>query len=136
MLIVPAAPADAIRKSIAAGYFYHCARLQKDGGYRTVKNPTAVSIHPGSSISKEVLPRWVIYHELVLTSKEFMRTVRFKRVCTSWHASRLSEYRTSSSCSSCFVFCCKLYRADQPLPALHTPPYIYLHTPTRLCTRR
>ncbi|KAF6261561.1 P-loop containing nucleoside triphosphate hydrolase protein [Scenedesmus sp. NREL 46B-D3] len=66
---------DAVRKSIAAGYFYHCARLQKDGSYRTVKNPTAVSIHPGSSLSKEVLPRWVIYHELVLTSKEFMRTV-------------------------------------------------------------
>ena len=24
----------------------------------------------------QVLPRWVVYHELVLTSKEFMRTVR------------------------------------------------------------
>ena len=23
----------------------------------------------------QVLPRWVVYHELVLTSKEFMRTV-------------------------------------------------------------
>ena len=34
-----------------------------------------VHIHPGSSLV-EVLPRWVVYHELVLTSKEFMRTVR------------------------------------------------------------
>eukprot|EP00775_Hariotina_reticulata_P008556 gene8556-8738_t len=67
---------DAIKKSIAAGYFYHCARLQRDGSYRTIKNPTAVAIHPGSSLSKEVLPKWVVYHELVLTSKEFMRTVR------------------------------------------------------------
>jgi pre-mRNA-splicing factor ATP-dependent RNA helicase DHX16 len=80
-------PPDAIRKSIAAGYFYHCARLQKDGSYRTVKNSTAVAIHPGSSLSKEVLPRWVIYHELVLTSKEFMRTVSAQcetasRLCT------------------------------------------------------
>jgi hypothetical protein len=25
-----------------------------------------------------VLPRWVVYHELVLTSKEFMRTVRLR----------------------------------------------------------
>lgn len=39
------------------------------------QNPTTVHIHPGSSLSKEVLPRWVVYHELVLTSKEFMRTV-------------------------------------------------------------
>jgi pre-mRNA-splicing factor ATP-dependent RNA helicase DHX16 len=68
--------ADAIKKSIAAGYFYHCARLQRDGSYRTIKNPTAVSIHPGSSLSKELLPKWAVYHELVLTSKEFMRTVR------------------------------------------------------------
>ncbi|KXZ53668.1 hypothetical protein GPECTOR_6g585 [Gonium pectorale] len=53
---------DAIRKAIASGFFYHTARLQKDGTYRTIKNPQA-------------LPRWVVYHELVLTSKEFMRTV-------------------------------------------------------------
>jgi pre-mRNA-splicing factor ATP-dependent RNA helicase DHX16 len=78
---IPSCLADAVRKSIAAGYFYHCARLQKDGSYRTVKNPTAVSIHPGSSLSKEVLPRWVIYHEMVLTSKEFMRTVRGGVAC-------------------------------------------------------
>jgi pre-mRNA-splicing factor ATP-dependent RNA helicase DHX16 len=33
-----------------------------------------VHIHPGSSL-RESLPRWVVYHELVLTSKEYMRTV-------------------------------------------------------------
>jgi pre-mRNA-splicing factor ATP-dependent RNA helicase DHX16 len=60
---------------MAAGFFYHCARLQKDGSYRTVKNPTTVHIHPSSSL-REALPRWVVYHELVLTSKQFMRTVR------------------------------------------------------------
>jgi pre-mRNA-splicing factor ATP-dependent RNA helicase DHX16 len=32
-----------------------------------------VHIHPGSSL-REALPRWVVYHELVLTSKEYMRT--------------------------------------------------------------
>jgi hypothetical protein len=45
---------DGIKKSVAAGFFYHCAKLQKDGSYRTVKNPTTVHIHPGSSLSKEV----------------------------------------------------------------------------------
>lgn len=65
---------DAIRKAIAAGYFYHTARLQKDGSYKTVKNPQSVHVHPGSSLS-EVLPRWLVYQELVLTSKEYMRTV-------------------------------------------------------------
>ncbi|KAG2437125.1 hypothetical protein HYH02_011381 [Chlamydomonas schloesseri] len=65
---------DAIRKAIASGFFYHTARLQKDGSYRTIKNPQSVHLHPSSSLL-QLLPRWVVYHELVLTSKEFMRTV-------------------------------------------------------------
>ena len=31
-------------------------------------------IHPNSSLFQEQ-PRWVIYHELVFTTKEFMRQV-------------------------------------------------------------
>lgn len=31
-------------------------------------------IHPNSSLFEE-LPRWVLYHELVFTTKEFMRQV-------------------------------------------------------------
>ncbi len=30
---------DAIRKAITSGFFYHTANLQKNGTYRTVKNP-------------------------------------------------------------------------------------------------
>lgn len=65
---------DAIKKAITAGFFHHSARLQKSGAYRTVKNPQTVHIHPSSGLA-QVLPRWVIYHELVLTTKEYMRQV-------------------------------------------------------------
>lgn len=65
---------EVIRKAVASGFFYHTAKLQKNGNYRTVKNPQAVQIHPSSALH-ESLPRWVCYHELVLTSKEFMRQV-------------------------------------------------------------
>jgi pre-mRNA-splicing factor ATP-dependent RNA helicase DHX16 len=65
---------DAIKKTIAAGFFYHTAKLQKTGAYRTVKNPQTVFIHPSSGLA-EVLPRWVVYHELVYTTKEYMRQV-------------------------------------------------------------
>ena len=41
-----------IRKCITAGYFYHTAKLQKNGSYRTVKNPQTVNIHPGSGLAK------------------------------------------------------------------------------------
>ncbi|RLN03996.1 hypothetical protein C2845_PM13G10440 [Panicum miliaceum] len=54
---------DAIKKAITSGFFHHSARLQRDGTYKTVKNPQTIR------------PRWVVYHELVLTTKEFMRQV-------------------------------------------------------------
>jgi pre-mRNA-splicing factor ATP-dependent RNA helicase DHX16 len=65
---------DAIKKAITSGFFHHSARLQRDGTYKTVKNPQTVHIHPSSGLA-EVRPRWVVYHELVLTTKEFMRQV-------------------------------------------------------------
>lgn len=63
---------DAIRKAFCAGHFYNVATLQRSGNYRTVKNPQTVHLHPSSSIAQS-RPRWVLYHELVLTTKEYMR---------------------------------------------------------------
>ncbi|KAH8400605.1 hypothetical protein KR222_008380 [Zaprionus bogoriensis] len=63
-----------IRKALTAGYFYHVARLSKGGNYKTIKHNQTVMIHPNSSLFEE-LPRWVLYHELVFTSKEYMRQV-------------------------------------------------------------
>ena len=63
-----------IRKAITAGYFYHTARFSKGGSYKTVKHNQSVMIHPNSSMFED-LPRWVIYHELVFTTKEYMRNV-------------------------------------------------------------
>ncbi|XP_026469913.1 pre-mRNA-splicing factor ATP-dependent RNA helicase DHX16-like [Ctenocephalides felis] len=63
-----------IRKAITAGYFYHVARLSKGGNYKTAKHNQTVMIHPNSSLFED-LPRWLLYHELVFTTKEFMRQV-------------------------------------------------------------
>nr|GMC47767.1 pre-mRNA-splicing factor ATP-dependent RNA helicase DEAH1-like isoform X1 [Ipomoea batatas] len=65
---------EPIKKCITSGFFPHSAKLQKNGSYRTVKHPQTVHIHPSSGLA-QVLPRWVVYHELVLTSKEYMRQV-------------------------------------------------------------
>ncbi|XP_068106514.1 pre-mRNA-splicing factor ATP-dependent RNA helicase DHX16 [Hyperolius riggenbachi] len=62
-----------IRKAITAGYFYHTARLSRSG-YKTVKQQQAVYVHPNSSLHEEQ-PRWVLYHELVFTTKEYMRQI-------------------------------------------------------------
>ncbi|KAI9675587.1 MAG: hypothetical protein M1817_000953 [Caeruleum heppii] len=63
-----------IQKALTAGFFPNCARLQRGGdSYRTVKNGMTVYLHPSSTLF-EVNPKWVIYYELVLTSKEYMRS--------------------------------------------------------------
>ncbi|KIH44393.1 helicase associated domain protein, partial [Ancylostoma duodenale] len=62
----------AIRKAITAGYFYNCSKLDNSGHYKTVKHKHTVQVHPNSCLFEE-LPRWVVYYELVFTSKEFMR---------------------------------------------------------------
>ena len=59
-----------IRKAFTAGYFYHTARLQRSGdSYRTVKHGQTVGIHPSSSLFGEN-PKWIVYHELVFTTRE------------------------------------------------------------------
>lgn len=67
----------AIQKSIASGYFPNVARLRKDGsGYQTAKTGITAFVHPSSTLfGTNPPPKWVLYHELVLTSKEFMRSV-------------------------------------------------------------
>lgn len=65
-----------IRKAITAGFFPNIARLSKTGdSYRTLKKNHTVHIHPSSVIyAVKPPPKLVLYHELVLTSKEFMRS--------------------------------------------------------------
>ncbi|TNV84818.1 hypothetical protein FGO68_gene10396 [Halteria grandinella] len=63
-----------VRKAFASGFFYNTAKLSKSGNYKTLKNQHTVHIHPSSSMF-ETLPKWVIYHELVFTTKEFMRNI-------------------------------------------------------------
>ncbi|KAF2012316.1 P-loop containing nucleoside triphosphate hydrolase protein [Aaosphaeria arxii CBS 175.79] len=63
----------AIRKALTAGFFMNCCRISRDGlAYRTVANGMSVYIHPSSYLI-ETRPKWVVYYELVLTSKEYMR---------------------------------------------------------------
>ena len=63
-----------IRKTIVSGFFFHAAKKDQKGGYRTLVDDHQVYIHPSSSLfNKE--PEWVVYHELIFTSKEYMRNV-------------------------------------------------------------
>ncbi|KAI1816322.1 P-loop containing nucleoside triphosphate hydrolase protein [Poronia punctata] len=67
---------EPIQKALTAGFFPNAARLQRGGdSYRTLKNNTTVYIHPSSVLIKSDPPeKTIIYYELVLTNKEYMRS--------------------------------------------------------------
>lgn len=60
-------------KCLVSGYFGHCACLQPQGYYFTVKEHQLVAIHPSSILNTK--PAWVVYHEFVLTNKNYIRLV-------------------------------------------------------------
>lgn len=64
-----------ILKAITAGFFPHIVRLSKMGdSYRSIKKNQPVYIHPSSALFPiKPPPKLLLYHELVLTSKEYMR---------------------------------------------------------------
>jgi ATP-dependent RNA helicase DHX8/PRP22 len=63
---------DKIRRAICSGYFWNCAKKDPQEGYKTLVEQTPVYIHPSSSLFHSQ-PDWVVYFELVLTTKEYMR---------------------------------------------------------------
>lgn len=82
----------AIRKAVLAGFFMNAAQLQKDGTYRPVRaaavtrrgqpSPPVESlhIHPSSVLhamtqSAAPKPQWLVYHEVISTTKQFMRDI-------------------------------------------------------------
>ncbi len=64
-----------ILKSLIAGYFAQVAHLETAGYYITVKDNQYVFIHPSSYLHGSRKATWVLFHEFVLTSKNYIRTV-------------------------------------------------------------
>jgi pre-mRNA-splicing factor ATP-dependent RNA helicase DHX15/PRP43 len=62
-----------IRKALTGSMFMQVGHLERNGHYLTVKDNQIVLLHPSTSIDRK--PEWVIYNELVLTTKNYIRTV-------------------------------------------------------------
>jgi len=65
---------DDVRRAFVSGFFTHAAKRDQREGYRTLVEGQNVYIHPGSALFQKN-PETVLYHELVLTTKEYMRNV-------------------------------------------------------------
>ncbi|CAF1454669.1 unnamed protein product [Rotaria sp. Silwood1] len=63
-----------VQKAICSGFFRNAAKRDPKEGYRTLVDSQVVYIHPSSSIYHQQ-PEWLCYHELVFTTKEYMREI-------------------------------------------------------------
>ncbi len=63
-----------VQKAICSGFFRNAAKKDPQEGYRTLVDSQIASIHPSSALFHRQ-PEWVIYHEVVQTTKEYMREV-------------------------------------------------------------
>ena len=70
---------DAMRQSLCAGFVTKIAhRLPNHNGYRTLgENPILAQVTMARQLAdaEGLLPEWIIYHELITTSRPFMRHV-------------------------------------------------------------
>lgn len=67
---------DIIRKCICSAYFYQAARLKGIGEYVNLRTGMPCHLHPTSALSGlGSSPEYVVYHELLMTAKEYMQCV-------------------------------------------------------------
>ncbi|GFU54840.1 probable ATP-dependent RNA helicase DHX35 [Nephila pilipes] len=66
---------DALRKCIVSAFFANAAYLHYTGVYKTVRGEHTFHIHPESVVSFCKQPKWVIFNEVLHTTKEYMRDI-------------------------------------------------------------
>lgn len=67
---------DVVRKAVCSAYFFNAARIKGIGSYINMLTGTPCQLHPSSSLfGLGYTPDYVVYHELVMTTKEYMRCV-------------------------------------------------------------
>lgn len=67
---------DKVRKTICASYFYNSSRIKGIGEYVNMLTGLPSHLHPTSALyGLGFTPDYVCYHELIMTSKEYMSCV-------------------------------------------------------------
>lgn len=67
---------DIVRKAICSSYFHQAARLKGIGEYVNARTGMPCHLHPTSALfGLGFTPDYIIYHDLVMTTKEYMQQV-------------------------------------------------------------
>lgn len=76
---------DRLGRCLVSGFFRHAVRIGRDNQLYTLFEPLQVDIHPSSVLHRRLSSKeegYLIYHELIGTSKPYIRTVM--RVKEEW----------------------------------------------------
>uniref|UniRef100_A0AAV1VCI7 RNA helicase n=1 Tax=Peronospora matthiolae TaxID=2874970 RepID=A0AAV1VCI7_9STRA len=88
-----------IRKCLVSGYFANAAKLHADGIYRTLRDQRAVQLHRTSVYyHMGTLPDWIIFHQSVLTTEEFVRDV--SKIDPRWLVDHSPDFYRTKDVSS------------------------------------
>lgn len=67
---------DIVRKVITSAYFTNAARIKSIGEYINLRTGLPCKVHPSSALfSLGYTPDYVVYHDLIMTTKEYMHCV-------------------------------------------------------------
>ncbi|KAI9292945.1 P-loop containing nucleoside triphosphate hydrolase protein [Neoconidiobolus thromboides FSU 785] len=67
---------DLVRRAICSAYFHHAAKLKGIGEYYNLRTGMPCQLHPTSSMfGRGFSPEYIVYNDLVMTSKEYMQCV-------------------------------------------------------------
>jgi len=88
---------DNILKALVEGFFMQIAHQESNGHYLTIKDNQPVQLHPSCCLQHK--PQWVLYHEFVLTTQNFVRTV--SDIKGMWLIDLASHYYDLSNFPDC-----------------------------------
>jgi len=65
-----------VRKVITSGYFHNSAKMKSIGEYQNLRTGIPCVLHPSSALySLGYAPDYIVYHELTMTTREYMSCV-------------------------------------------------------------
>merc|ERR1719242_1773161 len=67
---------DIVRKAICSAYFNNACKIEGFCQYKNMRKAISCHLHPSSAMfGTGYNPDYVVYHEIIMTSKEYMRNV-------------------------------------------------------------
>jgi pre-mRNA-splicing factor ATP-dependent RNA helicase DHX38/PRP16 len=67
---------DTVRQAVCSAYFNNAAKLKGVGEYVNCRTGMPCHLHPSSALyGLGYTPEYIVYHELIMTSKEYMQCV-------------------------------------------------------------